>query len=1265
MSGYGGIVASDFVHLLENFSGPIAPVYPIQGQLWYKNDTKEAFLYDAGTFVGQQLILNGLSTTDLDVNFHKITNVSDPTNPGDAVNLTYFTTNALTIAGTVMNPGASIAFSGGGTVTGLPAVAVALSDATSKAYVDAQDTTTLTTANTYTDTTAVSVVGDTMTGTLIIDGTLLYSSGNSASIVSFDSVSNTITITGDATTSFTALKKFNADLFAPSGYQKVDVGGGKILASPTGLANDGTHYTAQITTDGVDILNVDVIGSSAQTYTGLLAGINSNIAGFAVVSLVDSNLQITAVSTGVTSSVSIVDNNLFNTLTGYSSILAAVPGYAEQTGVFTVVSSSHDIPTDTTSILVTELILATSTPGATSVGLLTPILGLTLTNGAATLLDGDVAITGARSINMGNNVVKGVSTPIAPTDAVNKDYFDSNVVPISSVAFADNTLTITTSTNVVSTGGIANEDHLHVTSEVTHNASGSAAVDSYFRDTFRDQVLPPPNPAYPAVTSSSILNAIDQALYQTTSPNDRLAYVVASEVVSDVSLPYSSAVKLIVNHVDSVSGNQIVDVGGAITGASATGLGTTIPATSGHQDVNVGGAITGASATGLTNDATVYTATITIDGVANPVSVVGSAAQTYATLLTEINNDLTVLPGISTLVGGNLRVSSVTTGITSTVAIADTDLFSSLTDYVSILAAVDGTDAIFPTYTANITVDGVLKPISIFGNSSQLYSDLLIAINDDLGASAVATISGGNIKITSATAGPSSTVSIVDVDLFSSLTTFSAILAATPGTYGSYTIAGGDLTANFTVGVVITISGNTGVPANTAHTVVSSSFNVGPNTTTIVVLEPTDPATTNDGVIGSSVVAVVVGAGGSYTISGGDFTQTFKPGLKFSVNDGVSTLTYFVSSSAFNPAGPFGLETTITVMGTVPLGTLAVGYISSLYGAFQVVDDVTSKYTSGVRFNLSANTNAPSNGDYVTAASTIDPSNTYVWIYTDSTAPVPALTAGDGEILPYTISLPFPYYVEYNKLQLYVQGIKQYNSTRGYSAISIPVTNDGIVEWMPTNLAYPATYSFDVEVDGGPSTTVDISISYVLGVSKFSIVSVDLVNNSWTISGASSGYFDQFMAIEVVDNVGLGATASYTVISYSIAGPNTTVVVAETIAGTADASGTAQKPHTFATLVRDIQLSLASEYPTVATRPQVNLRHGKLQLWSPTNGTGSSVTVTDSTLFAALGVSSIYNSPVGIEYGYKELGSIFQQSNLIDLVSLPTPGYVYECILVG
>ncbi len=224
------------------------------------------------------------------------------------------------------------------------------------------------------------------------------------------------------------------------------------------------------------------------------------------------------------------------------------------------------------------------------------------------------------------------------------------------------------------------------------------------------------------------------------------------------------------------SGYQAATFTVAKVGADATGLAVD---TAGYQVVNVGGAKTGADTSGLTNDATAYTATITVDGVAKPISVVGSAAQTYTTLLAEINTDLGA-SAVAALVGGNIKVTSATTGAASSVSITAGTLFAApLAGFVAVLAAVAGTH---PVYTATITVDGVAKPISIDGNNAQTFTTLVSELNTDLGASAVAAVVSGGVKVTSATTTPTSTVAITAGTLFPALTNFSALAAAVAGT---------------------------------------------------------------------------------------------------------------------------------------------------------------------------------------------------------------------------------------------------------------------------------------------------------------------------------------------------------------------------------------------------------------------------------------------------------------------------------------------------
>ena len=228
------------------------------------------------------------------------------------------------------------------------------------------------------------------------------------------------------------------------------------------------------------------------------------------------------------------------------------------------------------------------------------------------------------------------------------------------------------------------------------------------------------------------------------------------------------------------AGTQVVDVGGSVVGGTATGL---TADTAGEQTVDVGGTRVGGDVTGLANDATVYTATVNPDGGgAQAIAITGSTAQTYSTLISELDADTT---GASWgLVSGDLVCTSDTTGASSSILIADTDLFSTLTTFVAVLGAVAGTST---TFTATVNPDsGGNQPISIVGEAAQTYADLVTELDaDTTGASW--SIATGDLVCTSDTTGGNSSISILDTDLFSTMPLFSSILAATPGTTTTFT----------------------------------------------------------------------------------------------------------------------------------------------------------------------------------------------------------------------------------------------------------------------------------------------------------------------------------------------------------------------------------------------------------------------------------------------------------------------------------------------
>jgi hypothetical protein len=131
---YGEPFANDMVHLLENFAGPTAPFYPIQGQLWFDNSVLALHLTTDG-LTWDEIAVSGRLSTNFDANGKKLTNIGNATLGADALNrqtadLRYLQLSGGTVTGNIVISGA--------TITGLPLVAIGATDAASKDYVDTQ-----------------------------------------------------------------------------------------------------------------------------------------------------------------------------------------------------------------------------------------------------------------------------------------------------------------------------------------------------------------------------------------------------------------------------------------------------------------------------------------------------------------------------------------------------------------------------------------------------------------------------------------------------------------------------------------------------------------------------------------------------------------------------------------------------------------------------------------------------------------------------------------------------------------------------------------------------------------------------------------------------------------------------------------------------------------------------------------------------------------------------------------------------------------------
>lgn len=244
----------------------------------------------------------------------------------------------------------------------------------------------------------------------------------------------------------------------------------------------------------------------------------------------------------------------------------------------------------------------------------------------------------------------------------------------------------------------------------------------------------------------------------------------------------------------ATAASTTVDIGGAATGGQASGLSAAV-GTQGSQVVNFSTPINGATSTGLTPTAgyqditfsalagggdatnlvggTTYTTTITVDGVAKPISILGSNASTFTNLVSEINTDLGAsATAVLDVANKRIRITSATTSTSSTVLAVQGTLFAApLANFSAITAAVAGTGSL-AALTATITVDGVAKAISVLPASIGTFTALINEINTDLGASATAAIVGQDIKVTSATFGSASKVVITPGTLFPALPSY-------------------------------------------------------------------------------------------------------------------------------------------------------------------------------------------------------------------------------------------------------------------------------------------------------------------------------------------------------------------------------------------------------------------------------------------------------------------------------------------------------------
>ena len=64
VTGYGQIIAENFIRLLENFAGPGRPTNPVEGQLWYNTTNEQLQIWDNVDWKAASNIQTGVAIPD-------------------------------------------------------------------------------------------------------------------------------------------------------------------------------------------------------------------------------------------------------------------------------------------------------------------------------------------------------------------------------------------------------------------------------------------------------------------------------------------------------------------------------------------------------------------------------------------------------------------------------------------------------------------------------------------------------------------------------------------------------------------------------------------------------------------------------------------------------------------------------------------------------------------------------------------------------------------------------------------------------------------------------------------------------------------------------------------------------------------------------------------------------------------------------------------------------------------------------------------------
>lgn len=310
------------------------------------------------------------------------------------------------------------------------------------------------------------------------------------------------------------------------------------------------------------------------------------------------------------------------------------------------------------------------------------------------------------------------------------------------------------------------------------------------------------------------------------------------------------------------------------------------------------------------------------------------------------------------------------TSLTQSTGLADDIAGYQTISFSPSITYVDATDLIPSTvYTATITVDDGIYPISVTGSAVSTFSSLVATLSTILNGIATVSLVSGSIRVTSATKGATSNVSISAGTLFAApLNNFQSIVTG-PENVGSSTLYTGSITTSTSHQIVgastttdsITIPGNywNWISPGQTFTIVGSTGNNGTytvdatggqysfvNGTTTFFTTTAIPSNTADGQLrisahtrnlivrggqattfakladaiqnGISELVVESDSGTSTFKIANNFTALFVPGFKFWVKFSATSGSIFTTASSSYSTG----YTTITVVEPVTTSTV-------------------------------------------------------------------------------------------------------------------------------------------------------------------------------------------------------------------------------------------------------------------------------------------------------------------------------------------------------